>query len=211
MKKKVFLMFVTIILTGYSTTYAQIKFGVHAGLNLETQAKLGQLWNNSDPYQGFILGTFSEYRKQGSHFAVQLELNYQKKGLKTTETSDGVSIISRREFNYLSVPLLARYYVHDAGLGDKLDVVFLAGPYAGFLTSVNSKVKAGGISTSVDIDDQARKTDAGAILGFGVTHTLQSGKVITTEFRYGLGIKGVDKSDDELTNKEFGIILGMSF
>ena len=114
MKSKIMLVSVlTIMVITSQNLKAQFEYGIHAGMNLETQAKLGQLWNNCDFYQGYLLGGFVEY-KPFKNISFQTELNYQKKGDKSVSTVEGVSSVTRREFNYLSVPLLLKTTIHDA-------------------------------------------------------------------------------------------------
>jgi hypothetical protein len=211
MKTKLFFIAaITAILFTCQTLQAQIKYGIHAAANLETQADLGQLWNNCDLYQGFLVGGFLEYRT-GLNLSLQTELNYQKKGAKFTSEVQGSESIVRREFNYLTVPLLVKGNVHDAGLGEKWDLSFFTGPYMGFLTSANSNMKTGKITTPVDIDSQAEKTDWGVIIGAGVSYKLSGGAAIIAELRYQMGLSKVDKLDADLRNKGMGITLGYRF
>ena len=71
MKTKLFFIAaITAMLFTCQTMQAQVKYGVHAAANLETQAELGQLWNNCDLYQGFLVGGFLEY-KTWNHLSFQ--------------------------------------------------------------------------------------------------------------------------------------------
>jgi hypothetical protein len=211
MKTKIFFIAVfTAMLFTCQTLQAQITYGVHAAGNLETQATLGQLWNNVDLYQGFLIGGFVEYNA-GNHLSFQTELNYQKKGAKLTTMLDGTESVERKEFNYLSVPLLIKGNIHDPGLSDKCDLTFFTGPYMGFLASVNSNVKTGKISTPINIDNQAEKTDWGIVFGGGVSFKLANGGAILAELRYEMGLAKVDKLDPDLRNKGMGITIGYRF
>jgi hypothetical protein len=211
MKTRFFLIAgMTMIILTCQNTQAQFSYGLHAGMNLETQASLGQLWNNCELYQGYLAGGFLEYGFNKT-LSLQTEINYQKKGEKTVNTESGIKSVNRREFNYISVPLLVKFYVHDGGLGDKWDVSFLTGPYAGFLTSANSKIKAGDTTTPVKIDNQAEKTDIGAVIGTGVRYRLESGHAILAELRYEMGLTRIDATDTDLRNKGIGLTIGFSF
>lgn len=189
---------------------AQFKYGVHAGMNLETQAELGQLWNNVDLYQGYMIGGFLEY-KVVNKLSFQTELNYQKKGMKYNSIIEGPKSVIRREFNYLSVPFLIKGNFHDEEFGENWDFTLFTGPYVGYLTSANSKLKAGNTTTSIDIDNQAEKTDWGVILGGGVSYKLMKGGSIVAELRYEMGLNKVDKYDPDLRNKGMGLTLGYRF
>jgi opacity protein-like surface antigen len=209
MKTKLFFITGTIaMLFTFQTMNAQIKYGLHGALNLETQADMGQLWsNNEDPYQGFLFGGFIEYAA-GEHFSLQTELNYQKKGKKFSTMTDAIESVTRREFNYLTIPVLAKANFHDRG---QWDLSFFTGPYLGFLTSAYSNVKTGDITTPIDINDQAKKTDMGIILGVGTSYKLANGRAIIAEMRYQMGLSQIDENDTDLRNKGMGITLGYRF
>lgn len=211
MKTKIFFIAaLTAMLLTCQTMQAQFKFGLHAAGNLETQAGLGQLWNNVDLYQGFLVGGFLEYNA-GNELSFQTELNYQKKGAKITSCADGIESVERNEFNYVSVPLLIKGNIHDPGLSDKCDLEFFAGPYIGFLTSANSNIKTGKITTSADMNNLAEKTDWGIVLGGGVTYKLGNGGAILAELRYEMGLSKIDKQDTGLRNKGMGLTIGYRF
>jgi opacity protein-like surface antigen len=207
----------TIIIAGLAavlftcqTLQAQVKFAVHAAGNLETQAELGQLWNNVDLYQGFLIGGTLEYGVN-KNLSFQTELNYQKKGAKLTSTLNGSESVERKAFNYLSVPVLVKGNFHDKGLGDNWDLSLFTGPYMGYLTSAHSNIKIGNNTTPVDIENQAEKTDWGLIFGGGVSYKLSNGGAVIAELRYQMGLSEVDNHDPDLRNKGMGITIGYRF
>jgi hypothetical protein len=189
---------------------AQFKFGLHAGINFETQAEIGELWNNCEIYPGYLLGGFLEY-KAGKSVSLQTEINYQTKGEKISSTAEGEDNVTKREFKYITVPLLVKETIHDAGLGDNWDLEFFAGPYAGFLLSAESRITNGSTSSSENIDDQVENSDFGALFGGGVKYHLASGRIISAELRYEMGLAKVDKQDPDLRNKGMGLTIGFSF
>jgi hypothetical protein len=189
---------------------AQLKPGIHGALNLETQAELGQLWNNCELYQGFMFGGTLEYTF-GKNISLQTELNYQKKGEKINTVFEGTDAVTRREFNYLTVPVLVKETLHDAGLGDRWDISFFAGPYASYLVSARSRLTVGSSTNSENIDGQAEKSDFGALFGGAISYRLNNGSAITAELRYQMGLAKIDKDDPDLRNKGIGITLGYSF
>ncbi len=211
MKTKIFLIAVlTAMLFTCLPLQAQIKYGFHAAGNLETQAAFGQLWNNVDLYQGYTVGGFLNYNVSNK-LSLQTELNYQKRGSKISSTIEGSKSVTRREFDYLSVPLLIKGTLHDPGLGDKCDLTFFTGPYMEFLTSANSTVKTGAISIDTDLENQAEKTSYGFMFGGGVSYKLNNGGSILAELRYEMGLSKVDKQDADLRNKGMGITIGYQF
>lgn len=211
MKTKIlFIAGITAMLLTCQTMQAQLKYGVHAAANLETQAELGQLWNNVDLYQGFLIGGFLEYNV-GNKFSLQTELNYQKKGVKFNSTLVGSESVVKREFNYLTVPVLGKANFHNEGLGENWDLSLFTGPYMGYLTSAYSNVKGGTVTSPIDIDNQAEKTDWGVIFGGGVSYKLSNGGAIVAELRYQMGLSKVDKQDTDLRNKGMGLTIGYRF
>ena len=82
MKKSIYLSTaLSLLLLTAMNLSAQLNYGLHAGLNVETQAELGLLWNNVDLYQGFTAGAMLEY-ETGNSISFQTEVNYKKKGEK---------------------------------------------------------------------------------------------------------------------------------
>jgi hypothetical protein len=61
------------------------------------------------------------------------------------------------------------------------------GPYIGFLTSANSNIKTGNITTSVDIDNLAEKADWGIIFGGGYLTNYQMEELLSlsSDIRWG--------------------------
>jgi hypothetical protein len=201
---------IAIMLFTCQNTQAQIRSGIHGAGSFETQAELGQLWNNCDIYQGFLIGGFLDFR-MGKSLSLQTELNYQKKGDKEKSTTDGIESVTRKEFNYLTVPVLLKYNINDAGLGEKWAIAFFGGPYGSYLTSASANIKTGNETTPIDIDNQAENTDMGAIFGGGVSYRLKNGGALIGELRYQMGLKSIDKQDPDLRNKGMGITIGYCF
>jgi hypothetical protein len=211
MKTKIFLIAgLTMMIISCQTMNSQIKYGIHAAGNLETQAAAGELWNNMDLYQGFMIGGFAEFNI-ADKISLQTELNYQKKGRKISTTFEGTESVLRREVNYITIPLLAKGTFHDPGLGENVNFSLFTGPYVGLLTSAYSNMKAGNVTTPINIDNQAEKTDFGLVFGGGISYKLNNGGAIIAELRYQLGLTKVDKQDTDLRNKGMGITLGYRF
>ncbi|MBK9391409.1 MAG: PorT family protein [Bacteroidetes bacterium] len=142
---------------------------------------------------------------------MQTELNYQKRGDKEKSTTDWTESVTRSEFNYLTIPLLAKYTLHDAELGKNLAITFFGGPYGSYLISASANVKSGNETDPIDIDNQSENTDMGAILGGGISYRLNNGGSIIAELRYQMGLKSINKQDPDLRNKGMGITVGYSF
>jgi hypothetical protein len=208
MKTKILSLSVIAVMLFTINMQGQVKYGIHAAGNLETQKEFGELWNNADIYQGYSVGGFVEYLTKNT-ISLQAELNYQKKGQKFTP--EGTSSTVRREFNYLTVPVLIKGNFHDGGLGDNWDLSVFTGPYAGFLTSAHSNIRANGKTSPVDINNEAEKTDFGLLFGAGASYKVGTSGAIILELRYQMGLSEVDKLDTDLRNKGMGITLGYRF
>lgn len=191
-------------------TSAQFTPGIHGALNLETQAELGQLWNNCELYQGYMFGGTLGY-ELGKNLSLQTELNFQKKGEKISEMIEGSDAVIRREFNYLTVPLLLKETLRDAGLGNRWNVSFFGGPYASYLVSARSRMTIGSSTNSENIDSEAEKSDFGAMLGGELSYRLSNGSAITVDLRYQMGLSKIDKNDPDLRNKGMGLTIGYRF
>ncbi|HNW57080.1 MAG TPA: porin family protein [Bacteroidales bacterium] len=211
MKTKAIFFAGVIALLACQEMQAQIKYGVRTGLNFRTQSELGELWDNADIYPGFLVGGFLEY-SVGASLSLQTELNYETKGEKYDNTLTGIKTTTKRDFDYLSVPLLVKgTFGKELGLTDKWNVTGFAGPYYGYLTSANAKTKIGSTKTDTDLDDHSEKSDWGAIFGGGVTYNLTNGCAIVAELRYEMGLGKIDKDDSDLRNKVIGLSVGYRF
>jgi len=103
-------------------------------------------------------------------------------------------------FNYLSVPVLAKYGFKNTGFS------LLAGPQIGFLLSAKAK----GDGVSQDLKSNLQDFNFG--LAFGAEYALPLGLVISARYNYGL--TNIDKttivgSSDKLSS--FTLALGYSF
>lgn len=208
MKTKKIATAIIALLVSYSLN-AQLNYGVHAGLNLVTQAEYGKLWNNCDLYQGFLLGGFVEY-KPFNILSFQAELNYQKKGRKVISETEDINSVLRRELDYITVPLLLRATIKDDQLGDKYNLTFFGGPYMGYLLSSSSRISIGSETRSVEMN-QMENLDYGAVFGTGLIYKLNNGKAIVGELRCEMGMASTGKADPDLRNKGIGITAGYRF
>jgi hypothetical protein len=188
----------------------QFKLGVHAGMNLETQAELGQLWDNCTINPGIMFGGTLEYRLIKG-ISLQTELNYQKKRENVTSLINGTSCVTKMDLNYLSVPLLLRKSIKVEESAGKLDLTFFAGPYGSYLLSAESKYVTSNSAEKKSIEAQAEKHDFGAIFGGGIIYKLKNGSFLNAELRYGMGLTEIDKTNPDLRNKSLGLTLGYTF
>ncbi len=144
-------------------------------------------------------------------FSIQPELLYSSQGsqLKESEEFMGerVSYEVKYKLDYISVPIMAKYYVID-GLGIE------AGPQFGILVSAKGDYEISGLGMSEsgteDIKDELKKLDIG--LGLGASYRLDMGVFFGA--RYVLGLTGISDSGDEdatIKNNVFQLSVGYSF
>jgi len=188
----------------------QVRFGVKAGMNMETQSELGQLWDNDEVNTGFLVGGTAEYAFT-KNFALQSEINFQKKGEKVAQEVSGIHTVTSREFNYINIPLLVKgYWSSELGLPEKWNLFGYAGPYYGYLVSANEKIKANGSTDNTDITDDSIKNDWGAVFGGGVSYKLAKGSVFA-DLRYDMGLYKIDNANSDLRNKSLSLCIGYNF
>jgi len=169
---------VLLLLTGalLSTTHAQIKFGLKAGLNLSNIS--GSEVSGAKMKTDFNGGAFVQI-PVGEMFAVQPEVVYSGQGTKSS--FDGADF--KINLGYVNVPVLFQYH-HPSG--------FFAGTgtQVGFLLS--AKEKAG--SDHVDIKSQFKSVDFS--WAFGVGYLFKPVNV-GIEARFNQGISNVISSEGQ--------------
>lgn len=178
--KKVF-MLMAVMLLGISTVaFSQMKYGVKAGLVSANQKwSAGGFSVSPDAKIGAVFGAFVKF-DVAENFAVQPELLYVMKGAKMDgdifETNEEVTL----KLNYLSIPIMAKYYFGGFNLQ--------AGPSFDFLLS--AKGDDGG--DEEDIKDELKGLDLGLAIGAG--YDLSSG--LGFDVRYVMGLTDINDSED---------------
>jgi opacity protein-like surface antigen len=193
-----------------NSVMGQVKFGLKAGLNMETQSELGQLWDNDEVNTGFLVGGTAEYALTNK-VSIQTEINFQKKGEKTQQEAGGIHSDISRELNYINVPLLIKgNWNTELGLPEKWNLFGYAGPYYGYLVSANEKIKTNGSTDNTNITDDSVKNDWGAVFGGGVSYKLAKGSVFA-DLRYDMGLYKIDNDNSDLRNKSLSLCIGFNF
>lgn len=187
----------------------QVRFGIKAGMALDTQEELGLLWDKSQITSGFTVGGFIEY-PFNEKLSLQTELNFQQKGEE--HNSDDNNSAIRNEFNYLSVPLLVKGTFNDElGLKDGWNIFGYTGPYYSYLTSAKFKVKEGSTTTNQDITGNSERNDWGMVFGGGVSYQIKNAGKVFCDLRYDMGLHSIDNDNPDLRNKVLGLSLGYCF
>lgn len=204
---------VAVALLGFGISFAQeevksvadVKFGVKGGMNLANI--VGDDAGDANNYVGFNAGFFVEIPITNK-LTFQPELIYSAQGSKSegTVNVEGtlINFDATLKLNYINVPMMFKYQVVN-----KFSLE--AGPYVGFLTSADMKVKASGFgSDTVDMKDELKSTDFG--LGLGMNYEFSD--VIFANARYQAGLTEIGDSEggsNDIKNSVFQISLGFRF
>ncbi|WP_300569795.1 porin family protein [Flavobacterium sp.] len=164
-----------------------IKLGIKGGLNVSNFA--GDITDN-EIRTSIHIGLVSEIIVS-EKFSIQPELLYSGQGFSDKSESG----FSRSKFDYINLPVLAKFYV----MNDNLSIE--AGPQIGFLISAKNKNSAANTS----IEDQ-KVVDFGLNLGLGYeleNHVFFQG-------RYNLGLTNINNSDSSSAVKYTNTVIQFS-
>lgn len=186
--KKVFLAVVLFIATSASIQAQLLKIGVKAGANFANQT--GDATDapgiDKEGITSYHAGLVAEI-KLLDRFAIQPELLYSTVGAKYK--FDEVSEDIKNELGYLSIPVMAKFYLTDSF---SLEV----GPQASFLLSKKDDVELG--------DAETFEFGVNAGLGFKITENF------FIQGRYGLGLTEASKNAD-VKNSTIQLSAGFMF
>lgn len=197
------LVIVAMVLLFSMPLFAQtsMTFGPKAGLSL---AKLtGDDIGDVDWKIGFSGGAFLGIGVSPT-LTVQPELVYVMKGAK--ETDMGVDY--KYKVNYVEVPILVKWTAPTEG-SVKPNVFFGVAP--AFLMSAKISGDSAGVSAELDIKDEVKSVDFGAVIGGGLDFPAGSGTVCF-DVRYTLGLTKIDDTgaDADVKNSALSASLGFA-
>ncbi len=206
--KKLVLLAAIAVMSVTAVNAQEVRLGVKGGVNFATfnGDNLGDIKSRT----GFHLGGLVEI-PVSERFAVQPEVLYSAQGAEYRDagTEMGVDYDYRvtQKLDYISVPVMAKYYVVDG-------LAIEAGPQVSFLTSSKGEFEgtAGGITVSGDEDlDDVSGIDFS--LGAGASYRLPMGVFFGA--RYNFGLTNVNDGDDadnnKIHNNVFQLSAGYSF
>lgn len=202
MKKLVSLV---LLLGSISFSAQEISYGLKAGLNVANFSLSTDEMGDYDARMSFHVGAVLEWGITDK-FAIQPELLYSSVGAKDEYTDEDVTIKTTAIVDYLSIPVMAKYYVAD---GFSLEL----GPQLGILLSAKGKYEATldgeSESETIDMKDNFESIDFGA--GFGAGYKMENGLLFNA--RYVLGLSNVikDSGDEWGKNNVFQFSLGYIF
>lgn len=167
------LLLAGLFLAGVAGAYAQVNYGVKAGVNF-ANLRFSDDVSGYDPgnLTGFHAGVFAN-AELAENFSVQPELFYSGQGAVLAEGADAEL---KTKLSYLSLPVLARYRLVE---GLRLEV----GPQLGFLLS--SKYELDGSNGSVDRGLEDFKSIDFGVAG-GASYQLPVGVGIFARYYAGL-------------------------
>jgi hypothetical protein len=219
--KKVFINSSLMLLLLITTpTFAQIQFGVKAGINLANMLAKNNDETYSDYFKmkpGFHVGATLEFPIV-KRFSFETGLLLSTKGVKANEkyTLDYVTYESKAKINlyYLDIPLTAKVFF-DIGCA-KIYGAF--GPYLGIGLKGKSKWETTAMGKTEtenenikfgSADDQTKRLDYGLTAGAGVEiNSVQIG------ISYGYGLANLNNNTDngaKTQNRVLGISVGYKF
>ena len=185
--KKLLLTSVVIVLVSYS--FAQgISGGVKAGLNLADQ-KYSSDGSTADTNvkPGLHAGLFL-VAMINEKFAVQPEVLFSMQGCKLD--IDGFDSNYETFFNYVAIPLLARYNITDR-------ISVHAGPQLGFLLSADTEISYGTQVIKTDIKEYYKTMEISGAIGGEIDIIGGLGAGV----RYVFGLSQIHKDDIDNTGK----------
>ena len=200
MKKYFTFLFIVLIFTSFS--FAQMRIGVKAGLNIANVggSDADNLFETSlDSRTGFNAGLFFMYQFNNL-FAIQPEAYYTMKGAST----DLMGATLTLKLDYVEIPVLFKVVIPTAGTN--LRPSLFVGPAIAFNTAAKVKGEYEGQSAEADIDSFVTSTDFSLIFGGGLGFMVGNNEV-GVDVRYSLGLTSWDDEDDpfDVKNNVFSI------
>ena len=170
----------------------KLGIGVKAGLNFATVSK-GDLKNAPDARSSFYFGVNYEIPIIKDVFSVQPELIYSRQGFEKKYNFLEERHTSRYKVDYISVPIIARYYVVR---GFSLE----AGPQ--FSYKVGSHFDRDESDSELEVLSKPNDIDFGFILG--LTFQFESGFFVSGRYNRGF-MEIIDNSDAKNTVIQLGV------
>ncbi|HUR30951.1 MAG TPA: porin family protein [Saprospiraceae bacterium] len=184
----------------FTTTVAQPKFGVRAGVNISNQEfKQGDLNIQPKTKYGLDLGFVTNF-PLGEVVSFAPELHWLQKGFTIEDFHfNGLVMNGTSTLNYLELPLLIKF-----NFGETAKFFVMGGPSFGYLLSDKTVDDNG---NEIDLGDRSN-IELGAHFGAGIG----VGPVII-DVRYLLGITNLAKDipDAEVHNTGFGAGISLMF
>jgi hypothetical protein len=196
--KKHFLSVIMALFAITSVTAQNFTAGIQGGVDAARFSLFGATGGPLKYKTDLAGGIFAE-AGLGSNFGVQLEVNYSAQG--TGLLRDDATIVASYELNYITVPVLVKFYG-----SPRLN--FFAGPQVGFL--LNAKGKQSGAEEQ-DVKEQFKGTAFYAV--FGTEYKFANGLFVNGRYNLGIGnlVNEDNLADTEIKQRYFSFRLGYAF
>ncbi len=219
------LMFALLTLMSFLTTATaqNVSLGFRGGVhfpNVYTTDGIDNLTPDFKTYTATNIAAVAEI-SIGEHFALQPELAYVGKGFKVAEDFAldlfniplPVGVTAESRFNYLELPVLAKYKFGNDMVGGYVT----AGPTVGYalngrlITRANALVDFKVSDSNIDLDAiNYERFDVGGAVGAGFTVNTTFGQLFA-DARYTRGftqLYDIPVIDEKIRNQSFGVNIG---
>lgn len=220
---KVFLTFCLSMMTIFAM--AQTSFGLRMGStwsNVHTSKAIDNVTPNFQHINGFSIGAFAEI-PVAPQFSIQPEIGFTRKGFVINEGFDTplfginvpVGVSAETKFDYLEIPVLAKYSFGE----DNLKAYVAVGPNIGYAlngrvdTKTNLLVDINLGSTDINLQDQDfNRVELGATGAVGVSYEAGFGTLFV-DARYNRGftqVYNLPLVDEKVRTSGFGLNVGFA-
>jgi hypothetical protein len=173
------------LLTGFTAkTFAQVEWGIKAGLNASTQSEIGNICDDNGLRVGFNGGIIAKYQ-MNNWLALKSGLDYQLKGLKCDVTGED----SKREnkLSYLVLPVKAEFSASEkAGFNNGQRLFFATGPYLGYLLDAKQTIN----KQTTDMSD-LNDVDFGWTFELGFEFPVLKSNALQVSLNYDMGLSEI--------------------
>ena len=212
------ILLISIILFGFSTSYAQFGFGLKLGGASTSLTGIGENVENfiPSPKMHFVGGGLINY-SLGRRFALQTEVMYSGKGSAiqyyiSNDVGRAMVQLDMR-LGYLSVPFILQFKMGDRDSYFHFDagVVFSQLVHNKFTGTIAYEDDKGNLKpeTDYDLDNDPNKQDMGYTFGIGLV-----ANGLLFDFAYEMGIRDVFPPSDsglKVRNRSFRVTVGYVF
>ena len=206
-RKSLLLVMVCFVASASVVRAEGVSFGIKGGFAVSSITETPEEWDQDKSFKpGLVLGVVLPYQWDNG-FAIQPELLYAEKGVATNLYEGFVDVTMTANFNYIEIPLLAKYTFRR---DHSFRPLIFAGPFFAYSLSSELKASVGIISAGIDFSSMTHVTDWGAILGAGFGVETKNG-VVTFDARYTRGFTNVILTGDFEINGDPTTISGDDF
>jgi len=207
--KKLFFLSVIFVVSHFSATAQNTRFGFTAGAVFANyHSKVDGETDNGNSKTGLTAGVLVDI-PAGKHFSFQPAVNYVQKGSKDEQTAGGITEKIKFSVNTIEVPF---NFVYKAG-GSNGNFFIGAGP--SFAFALSGKLKYEDNNNSLTEDIKFGNTDNDDMKGFDMGMNLmtgycfQNGLLFTVNYNAGLSnLAPGGSADGTVKSSYFGIKLG---